>query len=252
MNKGRKIAVSCVVALSSSLACANTSPWSVGVGAAYSPKVYKGTPSNKTVIPIVGYEGEHFFFRGFSAGYRINPRRAKHNVTIKAIYDPRTFKPGDSTIVDMRLLDERKDTVLAGISYQYLMPIGMFEAALGGDVLGVHNGIYGELVWRLPLRFGRGGITPAVGYSYNDDKLNQHLYGVSQQESDRTGGNINEFDINGSGQYFVGLSGYFSLTKNIMVRGGVRYTNLEDDIEKSPILDSSVSTTANIGISYSF
>ncbi|WP_413284707.1 MipA/OmpV family protein [Vibrio sp. MA40-2] len=228
------------------------SPWSVGVGAAYSPKVYKSTSSNRTVIPIIGYEGEHFFFRGFSTGYRFKPRSSVHNFTIRAIYDPRTFIPNDSNDANMKLLDERRDTVLAGASYQYTTPVGVIEAGGGVDILGVHNGFYGELSWKLPIRFKLGGITPAIGYSYNDNKLNQHLYGVSQSESDRTSNNISEFDINGSGQFFVGLSGYVSLTRNLFVRGGIRYTNLEDDIEESPLLDSTVSTSANIGIAYRF
>jgi outer membrane protein len=235
-----------------STAMAERSPWSVGVGAAYSPKVYNGTPSNRTVIPIVGYEGEHFFFRGFSTGYRLNPQGSKHNIIFRAIYDAREFEPKDSDVENMKLLDERDPTVLGGATYQYLSPIGSFEASVGADVLGVHNGLYGEVAWRLPIRFSRGAITPALGYSYNDNKLNQHLYGVSQQESDRTGSDISEFNINGSGQYFIGVSGYFGLTKSVFVNGGIRYTNLEGDIEKSPILDSTISTTANVGISYRF
>jgi len=231
---------------------ANQSPWSLGVGAAFSPKVYRGTPSNNVVIPMIGYEGEHFFFRGFSAGYRLNPARSTHNFIIRAIYDARAFKPQDSDVADMKLLDEREATVLGGLSYQYLTAVGMLEASVGADILNTYNGFYGELAWRLPFRFSRGGITPAIGYSYNDNKLNQYLYGVSEEESNRTGNRIEAFDINGSGQYFIGLSGYFLLTKNIVLNGGVRYTNLEGDIEDSPILDSTVSTITHIGISYSF
>lgn len=238
--------------LFSTSAIASQSPWSLGVGAAYSPNVYIGTPSDKTVIPILGYEGEHFFFRGFSTGYRFNPRGSAHNIVIRAIYDPRSFKPSDSDNAQMKLLDERDAAVIGGMSYQYLSLIGMLEASVGGDISGVHNGVYGEIAWRLPLRFSLGMITPSIGYSYNDNKLNQHLYGVSQQESDRTGGAISSFNINGSGQYFVGVSANFALTNNIRVNGGIRYTNLEDDIEKSPILDSQVSTTANIGVAYTF
>ncbi len=252
MDNKRYFAVGLVALFCSSAVYAKPSPWSLGVGAVYSPKVYRGTPTNRTVIPIIGYEGKHFFSRGFSNGYRINPPRSKHNFVIRAVYDPRGYKPKDSSITEMRQLSKRDTTVLAGVSYQYMAPFGMLEASFGGDILGVHNGVYGEVAWRLPLRFGPGGIIPSVGYSYNDDKLNQHLYGVSQQESDRTGGSIKAFDINGSGRYFVGLFGYYSVTENIRVNGGVRYTNLEGDIEKSPILDSTVSTIANVGISYSF
>ncbi|WP_165313697.1 MipA/OmpV family protein [Vibrio ziniensis] len=234
------------------VAFAAKSPWSIGVGASYSPAVYRGTPTNRMVIPILGYEGEHFFMRGFGMGYRINPQGSTHNLVIRAIYDPRTFKPGDSDIEEMKLLDERDDTVLAGLSYQYSTLFGMLETSVGADVLGVHNGVYGEVAWRLPLRFKNAGITPAFGYSYNDNKLNQHLYGVSQAESNRTNGRINAFDINGSGQFFVGLSAYYVIADQLTVNGGVRYTNLEGGIENSPVLDSTEATTATIGITYSF
>ncbi len=252
MNHKKYFIIGLIAFCSSSVVHAARSPWSVGVGAVYSPKVYRGTPTNRTAIPIIGYEGEHFFFRGFSTGYRINPQRSKHNFTIKAIYDPRGYKPKESDIAEMRQLDKRHTTALAGLSYQYSTRFGTLEASLGGDVLGVHNGVYGEMSWRLPLRFGEGGVIPSLGYSYNSDKLNQHLYGVSQRESDRTNGVIDAFNINGGGHYFVGLFGYYLITENIRVSGGVRYTNLEGEIEKSPILDSTVSTVANLGISYSF
>ncbi|MGT0149703.1 MipA/OmpV family protein [Vibrio metschnikovii] len=70
---------------------AEMSQWSVGVAAAYSPAVYKDTPSNRTVIPIIGYEGEHLFFRGFDAGYRLLPIRSQQNLILRLAYDPRTL-----------------------------------------------------------------------------------------------------------------------------------------------------------------
>lgn len=228
------------------------SPWSIGVGTSYSPAIYRGTPTNRTVIPIVGYESEHLFFHGFNMGYRIMPRDSTHNIVIRAIYDPRTFKPGDSDIADMKRLDERGNTVLAGLSYQYRTPFGMLETSMGADILGVHNGVYGEVAWRLPLRFKQASITPSFGVSYNDNRLNQHLYGVSKLESDRTNGRIDQFNIGGSGLFFVGFSAYVTIAEHLTINAGVRYTNLDHDIENSPILDSTVSTTANIGLTYSF
>ena len=228
------------------------SPWSLGVGAAYSPEVYKGTPTNQTVIPIIGYEGENFFLRGFSAGYRINPRGSMHNVVFRLIYDARSFKPSDSDIADMKELNEREATVLGGVSYQLLTPAGMFETSAGTDVGNTHNGLYAELAWRLPYRTPFWGLTPSIGYSYNNEKLNNHLYGVSESESARTGGSIAAFDPGWDGQYFVGLSGYLNLTDSVTVTGGVRYTNIEGELEESPILDSTISTTANVGIVYTF
>lgn len=231
---------------------AASSPWSVGVGAAYSPNVYKGTPSNRTVIPIVGYEGEHFFMRGFSAGYRLNPRGSVHNFVFRLIYDPRSYNASDSDDADMKLLDDRDATILGGMSYQLLTQVGMFETSVGSDIGSEHNGLYGEVAWRVPFRTPFWGLTPAVGYSYNNEKLNQHLYGVSKSESQRTGGNIEAFSPDAAGYYFIGLSGYLNVGDNVTFNGGVRYTNLEGDIEDSPILDGTESVIGNLGVTYTF
>lgn len=239
-------------ALICSPAIAANSPWSLGAGAAYSPNVYKGTSSDRVAIPIIGFEGEHLYLRGFSAGYRIMPRGSEHNVILKVMYDSRSFDPSDSDDANMKKLDEREATVLGGISYQWLSPVGVVEAGVATDVGNKHNGLYAELAWKLPYRTPFWGLTPELGYSYNDDKLNQHLYGVSKQESARTGGAIAAFDPSWDGHYFVGLSAYLNLTDHITVNGGVRYTNIEGELEDSPILDGTVSTKANIGIIYRF
>jgi len=238
------------VLMSSSVVNANVNQWSLGVGASYSPDVYKETPSNKTVIPVVGYEGEHFFMRGFSAGYRLNPIGATHNIIFRAVYDPRTLKPEDSDNAVVQKMDERDASILGGVSYQLTTLVGMVEATAGTDLGGKHNGLYSELAWRLPIHQRGWGFTPSIGYAYNSDNINNHLYGVTQTEADRAG--IEAFDADWDGQYFVGLSGYMHLTPNIRVAGGVRYTNLEGDIENSPLIESGVYTAANVSVVYTF
>jgi outer membrane protein len=233
-------------------AAAEMSIWSLGVGAIYSPAVYEGTPTNRVVIPVIGYEGEHLFLRGFSAGYRLNPARSTHNLVFRLQYDPRSLNASHSNNADIQKLDDRDSTILGGASYQYLAPIGLFSTTLATDIGDTHNGLYGEVAWRLPIRTKRWGITPAIGYTYNSERLNQHLYGVSESESAATGGNIAPFDASWDGQYFLGLSAYAMLSSNIRLSAGVRYTNLEGDLEDSPILDKTISTVANIGLTYSF
>ena len=75
---------------------------------------------------------------------------------------------------------------------------------------------------------------------------------VSSEESQRTGGAISEFDADWDGQFFVGLSTYFHLTPNIRVTGGLRYVNLEGNLEQSSMIEHTTSTTGNVGIAYVF
>ena len=235
---------------------ASISQWSLGVAASYSPAVYKDTDSNKTVIPLIGYESEHLFLRGFTAGYRLAPIGSPHNVIFRLAYDPRTLKPQDSdNKVINKYVDEREATVLGGVSYQMITQAGIFEVGGGSDIGATHNGLYAEASWRLPIRRRGWGVTPSIGYSYNSEKLNNHLYGVSKSESNRAtnnGDSLEMFNAGWDGQYFIGLSGYMHITKNIRATGGVRYTNLEGDVESSPLIESGVNSSVNLGIAYVF
>lgn len=223
---------------------------SLGAMTSYSPEVYKDTDANVVAIPVVGYESEHVFLRGFSAGVRLFPIGTPTNVIFRLAYDPRTLKPSDSEDVQIQQLDEREASVLGGVSYQMLSQVGVFEVGAGTDLGNKHNGLYAEASWRLPIRMNRFGITPQIGYSYNSDKINNHLYGVSKTESLRSG--LDEFEADWDGQYFVGLSGYLFLTESLRLNASVRYTNLQGDIEKSPIIAASVTSQGALGISYVF
>ncbi len=247
--KLRRVLLSAIFCFSAG-AQAALSQWSVGAATSYSPAVYLDTDANQTVIPVIGYEGEHLFFRGFMAGYRLRPIGSTHNLVFRVVYDPRTLKPEDSSHADIKLLDEREATILGGFSYQAITQVGMFEATVGSDLGATHNGIYAEAAWRLPIRRDRWSVTPSIGYSYNGERINNHLYGVSDEEAARTG--LNAFDADWDGQYFVGLSGYYRLGQHIRVTGGIRYINLQGDIEQSPIIESGVNTTVNIGLAYVF
>ncbi|RYU65567.1 MipA/OmpV family protein [Aliivibrio finisterrensis] len=231
---------------------AKISQWSIGAAAAYSPSFYKETPSNTTVIPMVGYEGEHLFLRGFTGGYRLFSVGTPQNIIFRFGYDPRTFKPEDSDNIQMQKLDERKGAILGGLTYQAITHIGLFEFGAGSDIGNTHNGIYAEAVWKLPIRRNGWAITPSLGYSYNSERLNNHLYGVSSEESARSNGAISEFDADWDGQFFFGISTYFHLSQNVRVTGSIRYVNIEGNLEKSSLIEHTVSTTGTAGIAYVF
>ena len=247
MNKSVTGVIISTALLSSS---AIAGQWSLGAITSYSPAVYKDTDSNQVVIPLIGYEGEHVFLRGFSAGARLFPAGTPQNIIFRVRYDPRTLKPSDSDNLQIQQLDERESSVLAGVSYQQITPVGVFEIGAGTDIGDQHNGLYAEAAWRLPIRANRWGVTPEIGLAYNSDKINNHLYGVSEAESVRSG--LAEFDAGWDGQYFIGMNGHFMLSQHIRFTAGIRYSNLEGDIASSPILERSVSHSGSVGIAYIF
>ena len=228
--------------------------FSLGAIASYSPETYKDTPSIKRVFPLVGYEGEHFFIRGLGAGYRLLlvDRRGGfgQNIVFRLKYDPRSLEPSDSSDTQIQELDERKATVYGGIGYQLYTPIGLFELAGMTDTLGRSNGSYADASWKVPFMFERWGIVPTIGYTYDDSKMNNYLYGVSASEATRSG--LNEFNAGPDGSYYVAIKSYFNVTDHVRITASLTYRNLEGDIEKSPIIESGINTTTALGVSYVF
>jgi outer membrane protein len=225
---------------------------SVGASVSYGESMYKDTSDSRALFPMLSYDNGQLFLRGLAAGVRLNPKGSTHNVVAKIHYDPRSFDPSDSDDASMTLLDKRDASILASISYQLLTPVGMFELSGGGETLDEHDGKFGTIAYRLPLRTGKLSVTPFTGYTYYDDKFNNHLYGVSAAESARTGGSIAAFDVDDGGEFFAGARVNYTLTEQLMVSSSLRYLSLRGDIKDSPMLEKTESTTVSLGLSYRF
>lgn len=80
---------------------------------------------------MINYESDNFWFRGLGGGlYLWNDTNDKLSVT--AYWSPMYFKPGDSDSEQMRRLDKRKSTVMAGLSYEHYTQYGFLRTALSG------------------------------------------------------------------------------------------------------------------------
>jgi outer membrane protein len=223
---------------------------SLGLTSTYSPAVYKGLDSNVEYFPMFGYEGEHFYLRGVEAGYRIMPQYSPLNVIFRMAYDPRTLKPGDSSDLDIRKLDERKAGVLGGVTLQASGLAGTVQLSGGTAINNDETGFYGEIVWKKHFNRGVFGFIPEMGYAYNSAELNDHLYGVSTEEASRT--RFEEFKAGSSGKAFVGLSAYAMAGRNIRVTLSTRYTKLDSAIADSPLIKRDDALSGSFGVSYIF
>ncbi|OOE70531.1 MipA/OmpV family protein [Salinivibrio sp. IB282] len=250
MNIARQTAwVACALMLTASSAYAETRV-SAGVIGAFSPQVYKDTDTDPLVVPTVNVETDHFYFRGLTAGARLAPKGSTHNLVLSATYDPRRFDPADTDDPQLSQLDKRDTSIVAALAYQYHSPIGRFQVLAGEGVTHDRDGVYGEASWKYAFNHPRWGVSPEVGYAYNSHELNRHLYGISDSEAARSG--LSAYEPGSAGHYFVGASGYFMLTERIQLLGGVRYTNLDDEIANSPMVDQSTAASGYLGVNYIF
>ncbi|EDS3841725.1 MipA/OmpV family protein [Salmonella enterica] len=218
-----------------------------GVGVVEHP--YKEYDANAYLIPVLSYSGEHFWVRGLGGGgYLWNDSTDKLSIT--GYWSPVYFKANDSNDRQLRLLDNRRSTMMAGISWSHHTPYGFLRTSLAGDVLNNSNGAEWDIAWLYHYINGGFTLTPGVGGEWSSKKQNQYYYGVSQKESNRSG--MSRYEPKDGWSPYVEISTNYNFTGNWNIYGSARYSRLSDEIADSPMVDRSWSGLFSTGITYSF
>lgn len=248
MSKFKILALGALIASSFPAAHAE-GPWSLGAAALVTPNPYKGDQDRVYPVPMIGYEGEDFYLRGFNAGYYLwNDKTDKLSATI--YYSPLGFKPKDSDYSSMRALDRRKSTLMGGLSYVHNTDYGFLRTVLAGDMLGNSNGITWDSAWLYRYNSERLTLTPGIGVQWSSENHNDYYYGISKNESARSG--LKAYDPGSSWSPYVELSVNYKLTDDWNVFGMGRYVRLADDVTDSPMIDKQWTGVLLTGVTYSF
>lgn len=248
MTKLKLLALGIIVATSVSTAYAENQ-WSVGAGVGVINSPYKQYDRDIYPVPVITYEGDNFWFRGLGGGYYLwNDRTDK--LSIMAYYDPTHFKPGDSDNYQLRQLDKRKSTMMAGVSWVHNTEYGFLRTALAGDTLDNSNGYIWDLAWL--YRYTNGGLTltPGIGVEYHSDNYNDYYYGVSHKESRRSG--LNSYDADDGWNPYLELTASYKFAPDWNVYATGRYNRLSDEVKDSPMVDKSWTGLMSVGLTYSF
>jgi len=248
VTKFKILTLGVLIASSVSTAIA-ANQWSVGAGVGVVDRPYKQYDRDIYPIPVITYEGDNFWFRGLGGGYYLwNDQTDKLSVT--AYYSPTYFKPGDSDDSQLRRLNKRKSTMMAGLSYVHNTEYGFLRTKLAGDTLDNNNGIVWDLAWL--YRYTNGGLTltPGIGVEWQSENYNDYYYGVSRSESRRSG--LNSYDADDGWNPYLELTASYRFADDWSLYGTGRYTRLSDEIKDSPMVDKSWTSLVSAGITYSF
>lgn len=217
------------------------------VGVHSSP--YKKTTSKILPLPVVSFDSQYLFFHGLGGGVHIY-KDDHSDFNFLTEYSPMEFKPGDSDDESLRRLDKRKSTMMSGVSFIYHDDWGLIHADFKKDVLGNSQGMTSEVGYDYRFEWNNIKITPGVGVLWNSKKQNDYYYGVSSQESSRSG--LKAYDPKDS------FSPYFQLALDYPFANGweasvnARYTVLSSEVKNSPMIDKSGYTSLGLGINYTF
>ena len=197
----------------------------------------------------MNYKVNIFWFRGIGGGYYLR-NDGTDQLSVIGYWAPMYFKPGDSDNSQLRMLDRRTSTVMAGVSWMHHTQYGSLRTMLSGDTLDNSNGIVWDTAWVYRYTHGVLTLTPGIGVQWNSENQNQYYYGVSHRESAKSG--LSSYDPNSSWNPYLELSANYRFAGSCNVYGTARYTRLSDEITGSPIIDKSWTGLLSTGVTYTF
>lgn len=242
-----------VCALLLALACparaAAEDEFAIGLGANMAVTPYKHYDTQYTPFPLVSYEGEYAYVRGYTAGLKlINFEFLEFSTFVG--YDDTNFDPSDSSDKRLRKLSSRHSSATAGLEVRLLTPYGMLHASAARDVLGNSNGLSGAVGYMQSLEYGDIELIPATGLQWSSRKYNDYYYGVSGRESQKSG--LEPYNANSGLSPYVGLTADYALTDAWEVFCGGQLVFLNSAVKDSPMVDRTNTYNLTAGFSYTF
>lgn len=231
------------------MASASASELSVGAGAAYNESPYRGYNENTRAVPLISYEGDSFYVRQTTLGYILS-KSEKNEFSLTASWMPLEFDPSDNDDHAMKKLDKRDSTAMAGVAWYHHERWGSVKASASADILDNSNGWVGEVALFRQMPIGQLSLTPAIGVLYYDENFSDYYYGVSENESRRSG--LASYSAQDSWVPYVSLTAKYPITDHIVLMASAAYSVLPDEIKDSPMIDRDDSFTFLTGVSWRF
>lgn len=222
-----------------------------GLGIMYKDKPYRNYDSSEktSLVPIVLYEGNHFFARGSTIGWDFLDSDSLELAVIGEFLND-GYDSGDSRF--LRGMSDRDPSFgLGGHVIWKPNNLGLKLAAVT-DVADNSDGsqVRGEVFYT--HKTGDWLLKPYAGIVWQDEDYNDYYYGVRLRETNL---NIGRFaysaddDIN---YRFGAVAVYQKKSSPWMYLGGLRYDLLGDEIDDSPIVSDDTELTAVLGVAYTF
>lgn len=232
--------------------------WSLGLGAISSDGSFKGIDRDNFAVPMIGYEGERVYFRGLELGYRLNPQspntamaqRSPHEWSLVVTGAPFRFRPRDSDDLQMQQLDSRSFSAELAIDYKFRSQFGVADLRAGQDIRGNGHRFSASYSYPISTDFRRWQFSPAVGVTFISSGYTDYYYGVSAEESLRSG--LPEYSSQDAFNPFVRLGGYYRFNERWNLFGALIGSRLSGKIADSPMADGRYINTLIVSMSYSF
>jgi MipA family protein len=255
IRTGPVLALACL-ATAPALQAQETHRWSVGGGAAVVDSPFAGEDTRVIPYPLVTYEGERFFFRGIGVGARLF---STSSFRVDGLLQARLqgWDADDLGLealavngVDRTLLEDRDHSADAGLQFTSRGSYGDVQLQLLADVTDASRGYEARLDYTYGIEISpRFQLRPGASVSWLSDDMANYYFGLLDEEVER---GLSAYRPDAVVIPSLSVGAVYTLTKSWTLTGAVSYSLLPDEIEDSPLIDSSQVTTFRLGLLRTF
>jgi outer membrane scaffolding protein for murein synthesis (MipA/OmpV family) len=131
------------------------------------------------LVPLYLYNGRWLFFRGTAGGVHLL-HTDNFELNVMGRYRFQKLDPDRNEFYEG--LEKREQTVDGGVEVRWRGRFGAINANYLTDTLNRHKGQSAEVSYRYTFDLGRFSLSPFVTWAWNDDKLTNYYFGVSEAE----------------------------------------------------------------------
>lgn len=220
--------------------------WSLGAIALSRDGGYVGNDNRTLVLPAVGYEGEHLFFRGLQLGWHAwRDEGLQLDVVAQVRLDG--FDGRDIPIAG---LQDRRASMDVGGVLTLSGTAGKLEFTALTDALNRSGGQELALNYGYPLVAGRIRITPRIGVRWWSADMANYYYGIRPREVAQGAPAL--YTVSSVLVPEAGVNVIAPISQRWSLWGTLRYQHLPSAIVDSPLVSKSSASTLLLGASYAF
>jgi len=219
----------------------------IGGGIRTGEDIYIGGGGDPDLVPLYLYEGKWLFAYGTSGGIHAYKN---DQISLDLILRYRFNKLDPDANELLNGLDKRRQTLEGGISGNWFGRFGSLRAEYVWDAQNRHNGNEFNLAYRYPFQWGNFSISPFATLIWQDSDLVNYYYGVSEEESARTG--IPAYQAGAATNFAYGVSTSYHLTDHIFLFANLGFQAFDSSIRNSPITEEDFASGLFFGGGYFF
>lgn len=217
----------------------------VGIGIDNAPPVARGQTHALSAVPYANFDYGRVFARLDTFGVR-TLQAGYGYLELVGKFNEDGYTPARTALGS---LDHRKTSVPLGVGTLQVTPVGAFFVNVFRDV-DKSKGNIADLIYAAEFDTGPLAIYPQAGVEYQSSAYTRYFYGVSGDESRRSG--LAAYRPGSATNPFLALFAEMHVSGNWYVNANVRRTWLGSAVADSPLVPRHTVDTGLVAVSYRF